>query len=39
VAAFVVETRATPLRRIPETFETVDQAFEVEKEHLVARWR
>jgi len=39
VAAFVVQTRATPLGRIPETFETIDRAFEVEKEHLVARWR
>ena len=39
VAAFVVEARATPLDRIPETFEKIDRAFEAEKEHLVARWR
>src|SRR5206468_3236882 len=39
VAAFVVEARATPLARIPESFDKIDRAFEVEKEHLVARWR
>jgi hypothetical protein len=39
VAAFIGEARATPLRRIPETFEKIDRAFEAEKEHLVARWR
>jgi glucosylglycerate synthase len=39
VAAFVVESRATPLDRVPETFEMIDRAFEVEREHLVARWR
>ena len=39
VAAFVVEGRTTPIGRVPETFEMIDRAFEVEREHLVARWR
>jgi glucosylglycerate synthase len=39
VAAFIVQARATPLERIPETFETIDRAFEDEKQHLVDRWR
>lgn len=39
VAAFIVQARATALERIPETFETIDRAFEDEKQHLVARWR
>jgi hypothetical protein len=39
VAAFVAESRATPLDRVAETFEMIDRAFEMEREHLVARWR
>ncbi|HYB43293.1 MAG TPA: glycosyltransferase [Candidatus Methylomirabilis sp.] len=39
VAAFILETRATPLGRIPQALEAIDRAFETEKHHLVARWR
>ena len=39
VAAFIAEARATRLEKIPAIFETIDRAFEAEKEHLVARWR
>jgi len=39
VAAFIVQARATRLERISDIFETIDRAFEEEKEHLVARWR
>jgi len=39
VAAFIVQARATPPERIPETFQTIERAFDDEKEHLVARWR
>jgi hypothetical protein len=39
VAAVVVQARATTPERIPVIFETIDRAFEAEKEHLVARWR
>ena len=38
-AAFIVHVRAMPLGRIPEAFETIDRAFEDERDHLVARWR
>ncbi len=39
VAAFIVQARQTPLERMSEIFETIDRAFEDEREHLVARWR
>ena len=39
VAAFIVHARETPLERVPQLFETIDRAFEQEKERLVARWR
>src|SRR4029077_3229572 len=38
-AAFIVHVRAMPLGRMPEAFETIDRAFEDERDHLVARWR
>ena len=39
VAAFIVQARATPLDRVPRIFETIDRAFEDERQHLVSRWR
>jgi hypothetical protein len=39
VAAFILEARATPLERMSGIFETIDRAFEDEREFLVARWR
>lgn len=38
-AAFIVHVRAMPPGRMPEAFETIDRAFEDERDHLVARWR
>jgi glucosylglycerate synthase len=39
VAAFIVQARQTPLERMSGIFDTIDRAFEDEREHLVARWR
>jgi len=38
-AAFIVHVRAMPPGRMPEALETIDRAFEDERDHLVARWR
>jgi hypothetical protein len=39
VAAFLLEAQATPAARLPIILETIDRAFEEEKEFLRARWR
>lgn len=39
VAAFLLEAQATPAARLPVILETIDRAFEEEKEFLRARWR
>lgn len=39
VAAFLLEAQAAPAARLPVILETIDRAFEEEKERLRARWR
>jgi hypothetical protein len=39
VAAFLRESAAWPAARLPELLESVDRAFEAERDYLVARWR
>jgi hypothetical protein len=39
VAAFLLEAQAAPAARLPVILETIDRAFEEEKDRLRARWR